>query len=183
MSKLFRTTVKAGKNKVFTKLKSFAKSVEINKELKQEIGSFAVDRMQRTARSGKSIATGKSFAPLAKSTISFRKSLAKYNQTNALFKANRSNLTIIGELIDSISYQIKGKTIDIRPRGTHSGYKTKPGQKTGGWSKQASLPKSNEEIAQSLLNQGRVFVGLDKTGVDRINRIIAKYARKLLRLK
>lgn len=181
MAKLFRTVVKTGSKKAFARIKAAAKEMEYNKEMRKEIGAFVVDRIQRTARSGKSIADGQSFNPLKPSTVKFRESLAKYNQTHPLFKPKRSNLTITGQLIDSVKYTIKGSIIDVRPSGTHKPYNTKPGKKRGGWD--SSEAKSNEAIAKDLLDQGRVFIGLDKTGQDRVLRILQRWARRLLRLK
>lgn len=179
MAKLFKTVVKKGKTKAFIKIKSFGKEISYNKEMRKEMGEFVVDRIQKVTRSGKSIQDGKSFAALKKSTVGMRTSIAKYNKTHPLFKPPRSNLTIVGTLVDSVSYKFIGKTIDVRPRGSHPPYKTKPGKKAKG----GGETKSNEEIAKSLLDQGRVFVGLDERGKERINRILAKWVRRLLKLK
>jgi hypothetical protein len=180
MSKLFKTTVKKGSKKAFAKIRSFGKEIEYKKEMKKEIGDFVVDRIQRVTRSGKDPGR-KSFKSLKKSTKMMRKSIAKYNKTHPLFKVPRSNLTITGQLVDSVSYVFKGKVIDIRPRGIHSAYKGKPGKNRGGWDNGEG--KSNEEIAKNLLDQGRVFIGLDDVAKERINRILSKWARRLLRLK
>lgn len=172
---------KNGLGQIFSSFVTRAKRLQASKAVREEIAEFSVDRMKRMARSGKSISMQASFPGLKEATISFRKSLAKYNKTHSLFKASRSNLTIVGELIDSLKYKITGQKIEIKPTGTHKPYNTRPGKKRGGWDSAKSV--ANIDIAKRLADQGRVFVGLDSVAKDRIKRIIDKHIKRISKLK
>lgn len=97
--------------------------------LLKEIGEITSDQVRGFTRSGTSVATGKSFPPLKPSTIKNREYLAKYNSTHSAYSPSKSNLTLTGELLDSVqtSKVFKG-SVTVEPKGTHKPYKTKTGK-------------------------------------------------------
>jgi hypothetical protein len=166
-----------------TKIKSSINEVQLASDLKKEIGDFAIDRIQKTTRSGKQMPDKKRFKSLSPWWIKVRKSLAKYNKTHDMFEDRFANDTLSGQVVDSLSYKKQGSEIIIEPTGTHKGYKLKPRQKPNKLTKKWTQSKPNKEVAKSLAEMGRGFVGLDDTSKLRIKRMIEKYMRKKLKLK
>ena len=69
---------------------------------KKTLNVISKEIAKYTRTKAASYGTGKPYKPLKRSTIEHRKYLAKYNKTNKHFKASKPNLTITGQLLDSI---------------------------------------------------------------------------------
>ena len=104
-----------------------------------------------TRSSAANFSTAKPYKSLKKSTVENRKYLAKHNQTHKTFKANKANLTITGELLDSILTRATiardSLTFKINVKGKHSAYK--------GANKTANKSMPNKTIRGYLAKQGR----------------------------
>lgn len=89
---------------------------------------------------------------------------------STFFRPGKSNLTLTGQLLNSIDYKVKAtqKTIVIEPTGVRDDGKT------------------NKEVAEELATRktrlapnGRKFLGLDDRGFQRIRNLIVEAIRRL----
>jgi hypothetical protein len=80
--------------------------VRKGKALRLELGTFVVKRIQAEARRAKPLNNSRTFPALKDVTRLIREALSSINNTHVTFKANRSNLTFSGQLIDAISFVI-----------------------------------------------------------------------------
>jgi len=84
---------------------------------------------------------------------------------STFFKPAKSNLTLTGQLLNSIDYKVghEGKTIIIEPTGVRDDGLT------------------NKQVAESLASRKtkRKFLGLDERGFQRIRNLIVEAIRRL----
>ena len=94
----------------------------------------------------------------------------KTQPDSSFFVPSKSNLTLTGQLLNSIEYTVKAtqKTIVIEPTGSRDDGKT------------------NKEVAEELATRktrlapnGRKFMGLDERGFKRIRNLIVEAIRRL----
>ena len=95
---------------------------------KSDIGESIRDLLVLDIReNGINPKTGRGFKKLEKSTIRTRKYLAKHNTTHSDYSPSKSNLTLTGELLDSLKAITKtvksGMSFEISAKGVHSPYK------------------------------------------------------------
>lgn len=104
-----------------------------------------------TRSTAANFSTGKPYKPLKRSTVRNRKYLARHNKTHKSFKANKANLTITGQLLDSILTRATiardTLTFKINVKGKHDAYR--------GATKTIGSSKSNKTIRRYLAKQGR----------------------------
>jgi len=119
------------------------------------------------------------FPPLAKSTIDARGYLQETPQTlDPSFRKARSNLTISGQLLSSIIFEIKRGVVRIfanskkRKRYANKGLRQRKTRKA---------PPTNEQVAKGLEDQGRYFIGIDDNTIKRIKTILIRNVRRILR--
>jgi hypothetical protein len=162
-------------------LRQTAKEILSNPALKQEVGTFAVERVKYQARAGKPFNATDKFPELKDSTVKNRKYLGKYNTTHDVFDPEFSNLTITGELLDSLASLDEGDTLlRIAFTGMHKPYVGAKGQRI-------SKPIMNETLGKYLSEKG--FNVFDKTLADkqqfvnRIKNICLGYIRRGLRVR
>jgi hypothetical protein len=102
-----------------------------SKKFKDDIGKKVVQDIQRNARSGNTIDNKgdvSGMTPLETSTIRNRASLREAgNATGRPYADQKSNLTISGQLINSIKYVIGSNFIKIFASGDRTPYKNKDG--------------------------------------------------------
>ena len=115
-----------------------------NVGLLSQVGQYIVKNMIGEARLGKGYTTTgpnpesgdrvEKFQPLKKTTIKRREELAKYNQNGTLFSPKKSNLTLTGKTLNSISFIVSNEKplISIVPYGDHPGYIQKNGKRSRG---------------------------------------------------
>ena len=96
-----------------------------NRDLLNEVGALAIDMMRQSIRKGISPLTGVRFNRLSKSWEAKRENIARTSPTHPAYAKTRSNLTLTGQLVDSISRFIKGKIITLQFTGTHQPYVAK----------------------------------------------------------
>lgn len=118
---------------------------------KKTLNVISKEIAKYTKTKAASYGTGKPYKPLKRSTIKHRKYLAKYNKTDRHFKASKPNLTITGQLLDSILTRatISRDTIvfKINVKGTHKAYK--------GATKKIGKAIANKTLRRYLAKQGR----------------------------
>lgn len=165
---------------VFLRLEErFRKKFEVvlnNKDFLNEVGEFAADRIRYQARVTKPLNSSGDFPDLKESSVKSRRYLAQHNAVDETFAAERSNLTITGQLLNSLKHVVKGAgLIAIEFTGRHTGYRT-------GGGKTAS--HKNKQIADWLSEKG--FVVFDKSIKDnkqfraRIKSIALQYVRRAI---
>lgn len=142
------------------------------------VAEVTVDQIQKAVRSAGRVDSAYFQPPLSDSTIKRRETLIKqgnaYNTT--IVTPKRSNLSMSGQLMDSISYRINQSLSEItlflkRPR---TAYKGKNGQPLEN--------KDNVEIKRDLEKRGyKFFFVSDKINTLLVNRI-SKSLSRLLKL-
>lgn len=167
--------------KIEDRIRSQAEVVLANPDLKKEVGDFAVERLRYQARTGSPYNAARDLPLLRDSTILHRTYLAKYNPTHPTFEEGFSNLTITGELLDSLTWIDQGNTLlKLAFTGMHKPYKGVNG-------KRISKTIMNETIARYLAEKGfKVFdISLEsnKQFVSRIKTICLRYIRRGLRIR
>jgi hypothetical protein len=135
---------------------------------------FWVKRIQSFTWSGKSLVTGQPFAPLSPGYKRWRRkandrttNFWQQNRPGKFFKPNRSNLTLTGQLIESLKgmSNFREQTISVAPVG----------RRTDG--------QSNKDVAEEVAKNGRPFLGLDDKGAQRIAQIVKRDIRRNLAKK
>ena len=149
--------------------------------LKFEVGKFAVDRIKYQARIGQPLNSSGSFPALKDSTVRNRRYLAKYNSTHSTFSPDLSNVTILGALLDSLTWESLGNTIlRLKFVGDHPIYKGARGPFN-------TLPVPNAKVAEYLAEKGfKIFdssLANNQQFVSRIKTICLRYIRRGLRIR
>jgi phage gpG-like protein len=152
----------------------------LDKTLLKEIGQEVVQDIQINARRGYGVKDGKQIKldPLKDSTIKHRDYLDRAgNATARPFKDDFSNLSVSGQLIDSVKYEVKDGSIEIGASGTREPYK-----KLNGTLSEAKIP-TNEQLSK-IHHRGnpannlptRPFIGLRS---EMMARIIIKIRERI----
>lgn len=167
------------------------KDSSANKKILIEIGEFTKSRIFKFTKSGKSIAgkKPKSLKRLSASYKVFRRGEVTFwtdeqgrlrkgnfkskilNKTGSLFAPDRSNLTLTGQMLDSLKsfVNVGKKTVTVAPTG-----KRRP------VGKRRRVLK-NTEVAEFVAENGRPFLGLDDKGIKRVKRIVLDDIRRRIR--
>lgn len=161
------------------------------KKFLSEVGQMIVFDIKRNARSGNTIekdGTTKKMEPLAESSIARREWLRREGNAKAVpYRDNLSNLSMSGQLIDSIDYELKGNIIEIDAYGQRQPYRELSGQ--------SMLPigRDTETTNHDLLEKhqngdplinlpARRIVGLRRQIIDRINIMYKEHVRRKLKV-
>lgn len=177
-------------------LKKVLKQVEdfINEDIRksssllEDIGDFAVKRIQAETRLGKNLnrsqntTSARKQPDLSEATKNFRERLAAgkvkithpwwFKPDRSFFKPTKSNLTATGQMLDSLEGKVtrsKGEVVVV-PTGTRD----------SGLQNDNTI-KTNVGVAKELASQGRTFLGLDKLGMQRIRKLILDEVRRMKR--
>ncbi|MFO0447764.1 MAG: hypothetical protein ACK52I_03580 [Pseudomonadota bacterium] len=165
--------------KIEADVKKSVEDILAGDALKTEIGEFAVQRVKFEARKGTPLSAS-GFPPLADSTIKNRRYLAKHNNVHPTYKDTRSNLTITGQFLDSLTYVATGAlTVVLKFTGEHPRYNGANGP-IGRVVKNADLQKWLAEKGFTVFDQT-----LSEQGpfVNRIINICRQYIRRGLRVR
>lgn len=173
MSFTFKINEKSLQNVEKNVREAFDKVIRSN-AMMNEIGAVVTNDVKEQTRKGKSIPNGSKLKALSSKWIDRRKELAKSNDTDEAYQAEKSNLTFTGQLLNSIRFIIPGPgKIKIFFDGMHDPYKNKDGENIGG-------RVSNQLIADGQTERGRPFVGVRPVIERRIGRIIRTYLKRAL---
>lgn len=153
----------------------YKEAIQQRNEL-ENIAEFARDRIVAETRKGNDL-TGNAGAkqpPLSPGYVAYRRRVQKGKGKGwgggplpkpdlQFFSPKRSNLTLTGELLNSIDYKVSvsSKSIIIEPTGVRSDGST------------------NKEVAKDLANKGRYFLGLDERGFQRMRKVIIEAIRRV----
>ena len=156
MAKVNVRNVKA----VIKNIEGVFEDTRTQKKLLDDIGELTVKRIFSFTKSGISQVTGQPFKGLSTSYIRFRRGYA--GTRGRLFGVNRSNLTLTGQLLDSLMYKStpKSGSVEVGVQG----------RRTDG--------KTNKQVAQWVSEQGREFLGLDDDGKKRVRKLVLDELRR-----
>lgn len=151
-----------------------------------EVGQFTKSRIQQFTRSGRTIALGgtekkggkaEPLKKLSASYVNYRKKLAgglfqgdeffgPKKQLSEFFKPSKSNLTLTGQLLKSISFKasFQSRSVSVEVSGSRD---------------DSNL--DNKEVAGFVAAQGRPFMGIDEAGRQRIKNIVNRALRRRLK--
>jgi phage gpG-like protein len=171
----------SGKDSLKDSIKKRLKDA-LDKSLLKEIGQEIVTDIQVNARRGYGIKDGKQIKldPLADSTIKHREYLDRAGNAKARpFKDDFSNLSVSGQLIDSVNYEVNGNSIEIGASGTREPYRKL------NWMPSLAERPTNKELSQ-IHHRGnpaknlpaRPFIGLRS---EMMARIIIKIRERIRR--
>ncbi len=152
-----------------------------DKQLLGELGTFTTKRIQAEIRRSKPLNDTRKFPALKDLSIKIRKHLERFNFTDIVYKANRSNLTFTGQLVEAIKFKIiKGNVVEIAVANTKR-------QPIAGAKGLIPDKKTNLEVSRDLKKLGFFLFtakGLDsEPKIDkRLKRIVKKFVRRAIKL-
>ena len=151
-------------------IKTFVSNVIKEEQILNELGKFSADEIRKRTRGR--LDTYKQEA-LSKPTIKRRETLIKQGNSSEFSKPRQSNLTLSGQLLDSITHKISQSTarITLFFKEGRRPYKGKKGQDLEN--------KSNKEIVADLASRGREFFFIS----DRLKAQLESKLKAYLRQK
>lgn len=167
--------IKVNSKKAQAELTRRLKDTLKDKKLLNDIGLTAVKNSVASVRLGKDPSTGKDIAPFSgrspDSYIERRRFIAKKKGSGSNFRAKKSNLTLTGQLLNSIKHFVKGNRIELRATGKHRPY-TPDGKSVDN----SDLAKWHTEGAGSL--KKRRVIGINKKTVQIIQAKVRSFIRR-----
>lgn len=155
-------------NEIKKRLRAFLVSSN-SKELKDKIGEYAIKLIRDRTRARKKDMDGKPIDGLEKETIDYRKRYRAF--LHPATKPATSNLTMTGQMLDSITYKFKKNIITVfvpntkrRPLAPFFNGKT----------------TTNKIVAENVQVR-RAFLGLSSEDNDKINKLFQRELRLLTR--
>lgn len=152
-----RISIKLQLTKALEKKRKAVKKAISETDILEKIAELIIDSLRE-----------KKFKALKPSTIAWRKKIAKTNPTHPKYAPQRSNLTLSGELIDSIEPSIikRELTVILSYEGIHPGYFTASGGVT------PKKAKANIDIARGQREGGRDILKLTKKIENEVIRLV-----------
>lgn len=149
-----------------------------NKELLGDIGETIIKDIKFETRRGNSIPNKSKLDGLSTKWKEKRRSISEAQATGQAFSVNRSNLTMSGQLLESLAHKIVGAgKLVIEATGTRIPYFYTTIKKGIRQRKKSNEP-TNEELAQYVAEQGRPFLGIRDAIRDRIKRQVVAFIRR-----
>ena len=165
--------------------------------LMAELSNAMIDDIKFQTRRGISIPTGSKFKELSSRWKTERAKIASVMQPADVYSQNRSNLSLIGELLDSLKFKIPSPGVSrIYFDGTHQAYRShyveqwKRKNRSGVTSvvknskagvRKAGKSLRNEDLARYVQEQGRPFFGLRESLKPRLLNIVRAFYRRTLK--
>jgi hypothetical protein len=182
---MMAVTVK-GLNEVIAKITKFFKDDVVTRGVLDEAGKLVTERIRATTRSGKSLKDGKKLKRLSESYKEMRRGAVKFRTINGqkvpfaepderlnevdtqFFDPDFSNLTFTGQMLRALKYviNVSERTVTVT---------VDENKRSGKYEK-----LTNAQVAKHVADNGRPFLGLDKTGVARVTALIKASIRKNL---
>lgn len=163
------------------------------KEIYEKIGKFTANRVKQETQKGKDLSRGGAPQPqLSEGYIRIRELIQKGKliidpPQGRVFRFNRSNLTLTGQLLESVDAEVKPRdgTVTVFPTGPREKtviFNPATGKGLFGEESESDLdqPGTNQELADDLAKRGRTFLGMDQKGVKRIRRIVLDEVRRVI---
>lgn len=164
-----------------------------NRGMLSQIADDVIQDVKFQSRRGYSIPNNARFKDLKSSWIETRKQIGKVGGVGDAFSPRRSNITVSGQLLDSMDKTIPGKgQFRIIFKGSHepylAEYKNSFFRRVNGKRKRINPERqgirvigeklSNEKLAGYIAEGGRPFVGVRTFMHIRINKIIVDHIRR-----
>lgn len=148
-----------------------------NNQMLNDMGTTIVEDIQFQTKRGKSIPNDlKPFRELTPKWINKRKQISNAQSVSDVFSPKRSNLSLSGQLLDSLQYKIIGAgKITFSFFGIHKPYKY---QKKNGDIGKIGKQIENKKLAQYVEEQGRPFMGVRDIVKERLKRTLLGYIRR-----
>jgi hypothetical protein len=166
--------------KIEAKFRDDIQAILSNTDIMKDVGEFMVDRVKYQARIAKPFNADGSFPDLKDSTVANRRYLAKFNEVDATFSPTRSNLTITGQFLNSLTYLVQGPgLVQILYDGIHTGYMSGKGR--------VGKSVANSDLVKWLSDKG--FNVMDRSLADnqtvkrRVAAIALGYIRRGLKVQ
>lgn len=156
-----------------------------NQSLLAEVGQYLVKNIRGEASLGRGYVSSdpsqkegdkpQKLLPLKKSTIKRREELGKYNQNGTLFNPKKSNLTLTGKTLNSISFIVSNvkPLLSITSDGDHPGYIQKNGKRT--------KPVPFRDILRWQAVKGRNIFGISSRMYVTVVKMIKSHIRRSLK--
>ena len=167
-------------NKAEGDIKDKLKKLFSEPALLSEVAEVAIKDIKFQAKRGKNPITGGSFIPLSKKWIEQRGRIDDVTPTDEAYRQNRSNITLTGQLLNSLSKRIVNKArstaIWIYFAGMHKPYKVKG---RNGQLRDVGKPISNDKLS-GYVNELRPFFYLRESLLPRLKSVVIRYIRRKL---
>lgn len=152
--------------------KKFEKFLESDK-WKDEAAELAITKIKGETRLQRFIGTGNKQPSLSPQWIKRKKELAKTNTRGTSYGPSKSNLTLTGQLLNSLKRVKSRYSVIIRAIGDRQPYRTKNGR--------SGQAPTNSQLAKWLAEKGRLFIGYnDKLKVQIVKKVKEHIRRSLL---
>lgn len=144
--------------------------------LLNEVGLVAQTDIKGQTRSGNSIPLNQKLKPLSESWKEKRKGIAEASGASDVFSKTRSNLSLTGQLIESVKYEVNKNQVTIAAQGERKPYqyKTKKGDL-----KTIKSDLDNSELSE-YVSKDRPFIGLREKVKERILSLALRFMRRSL---
>jgi len=145
--------------------------------LLNEIGEATVRDIKGQTRRGVSNVTEEKFKSLTPKWVQKRTEIAKSSGPSDVFSPKRSNLSLTGQLVNSIIYVVDRGLVRIFADGDRKpySYRTKKGE-----IKEIKSKIDNAELSR-LVSKDRPFIGVRKRFEQNILQIVNRFLRRRLR--
>lgn len=168
-----KINVKFDVKKATKEFKERFEALKRDEAWKESAAELAIRKIVGETRLGREISDGESQKPLSPEWIQKRKELSKHNQTGVSYSANKSNLTLTGQLLKSLERKPNPTQVEIAPTGDRIPYKNKKG-------KAAKSTPTNAELTGYLSKKGRKFLGYDDKLAKQIKKMLKEHVRRFL---
>lgn len=143
---------------------------------KDDAAKIAIRNIQIETRLGKNVKDDSKQPPLAQSTIEQRKTLSQSNSKGTSYGDAKSNLTLTGQLLESLKRTDHKTKVIIEPTESRKPYKYPSGKSA----KRKHTP-DNKQLAQYLKEQGRTFLGYNEKMKKAIKKKLVEHVRRHLK--
>lgn len=168
--------IKRAEDSIRDKLKKILQS----EELLKQVSDAAIQDIKYQARRGIVTVDGKQTGRMSKLTpkwIKQRKKISESTTTHEAFSPARSNITLSGQLLDSLSARVvKGKaktSIELYFAGDHKPYSVKGRNGIRRVGKQIKNSKLSEYVGML-----RPFFSIHNRMIERLKTIVIRYIRR-----
>jgi hypothetical protein len=164
-----------------SKIEKMFGDVRTGEQMRNEVGTFVVSKIQLEARRRKPLNDDRAFPELSPKSKGIRKYLGAYNILHPAFKADRSNLTLTGQLIDAITYRLNSTffTIEVKNDSREPYLINKK--------LESSEPITNKQVDANVRALGFELytasgIKSDPKVMRRIQSILKKYVRRAIKV-
>jgi hypothetical protein len=161
-------------DKIESDIRRKAEALIKNPEILNELADTVIQDIKYQTKRGVSAKTGERLMGLSDSWKKRRAKIASSISTGELFSVNRSNLTLSGQLLDSISKKISS-VVTIFFDGDHMPYRVRRKDGTGSYNVGERI--KNEKLAE-YVQEKRPFFAVRDSLIPRLKKIVIKYIRR-----